>query len=83
MELGRYPRHCVTDGAVMLNISCPSPNEIIADVLWVERYCPAEIEMPGIGIVTLPEHVANQKCSAVILDQRLAVSQAHAADVSV
>lgn len=73
MASDKYPRHWVTDGAVFLNISSPSPNGIIVDVLWVDRYCPEQIEMLGVGLVAIPKHISNQKTSLIVLDQRLEV----------
>lgn len=71
-------RHVITEGVCLLAITPSGGQYINVEVVWVDRYSPAEMELPDIGWVQLPEEMANQKTSIVSLQQRLRLGRSEA-----
>lgn len=64
-------RHVITDVACLLAITPSGGQYVNVEVVWVDKYSAAEMELPDIGWVQLPEEMVNQKTSIVSLQQRL------------
>lgn len=65
--------HVITEGVCLLAITPSAGQYVNVEVVWVDKYSAAKVEVPDIGWVELPEEMVNQKTSIVSLQQRLRV----------
>lgn len=59
--------HYNSESICILNGELEADN-LVCEVCWLDRYAPAEIEIPGVGKFKIPESAQGQKSSLTLLD---------------
>ncbi len=59
--------HLANDSMILLDIQMDEKN-LLCEVCWLDRYAPAEIEVPDFGKFKIPESAQGQKTSLILLE---------------